>query len=239
MSRTVSDLKKAVAAFCNRDQTAFVINSWDNLLQACNNARMFVERTVDLELTRVEAQVANVSLANGGSLTTATLKGTATPVAVKQIRAAFLTYPNIGTVPIDIVNRDNYLAKVRRRYQSIRSSNEPPPLYVNQYPFALSRIGTTIFITPYDQIAWGSATTTTVYLDVYRWLSEYTAGGTENDFLLDYCFDYMMYRTIAELNYFLKEDDRVNLSIPLVQTSWESLKAWNAAIVAQTDNVDL
>jgi len=239
MSRTVSDLKKAVAAFMNRDQSLFVINGWDNLLQACNNARMFVERTVDLELTRVEAQVANVSLLDGADLSTATLKGTGTAVGVKRIRAAFLSYPQIGTVPINIVSRDDYLKRVQRRYEAVRNVNEPPPTYVNNGEFTLSQIGTKIFIAPYDATAWNGATTTTVYLDIFKWLPEYTSAGTENDFLLDYCFDYMMFRTIAELNYFLKEDQRVQLDVPLVQSAWDSLKAWNAAYVGQYADTSL
>lgn len=239
MPRTVSDLKKAVAAFANRDQSAFVINSWDNLLQACNNARQFVERTVALEYTRVEAQVANVSLLNGADLSTATLKGSATAVSVKQIKAAFLDYPNIGTVPIDIVGRDEYLRRVQRRYEYVRNPQEAPPEYVDTLPFCLQQLGTKIYVAPYDATVWNGATTTTVYMDVYKWLPEYTAAGTENDFLLDYCFDYMMYRTIAELNYFLKEDQRIQLSVPLVQSAWDSLKAWNASIVGGVQNVNL
>jgi hypothetical protein len=75
-------------------------------------------------------------------------------------------------------------------------------------------------------------------MDVFKWMDSYV-NGTETDFLLDYCFDYMLFRTISELNYFLKEDQRVALSTQVVKDAWESLKAWNAMIVEQSDDVTL
>ena len=56
----------------------------------------------------------------------------------------------------------------------------------------------------------------------------------QTNFLLTYCFDYMMFRTIYELNFFLKEDARVQLSDKLMETIWENVQKWNATIVGNT-----
>ncbi len=237
MPRTVSDLKKAVAGFLNRDQSSFVRETYDILLSACNNARLFVERTVELEMSRVAAQL-TVSLASGGALSSTTLAGTATAVAVRSVKSAGLKLTDANIyVPIKIYNRDDYLAKIGRRFAdaSRLSVNELTPAHA--VPFGMFRLGNTIYVVPNDPDAFPSGSTT-LYMDVFKWLPEYTAG-TENDFLLDYCFDYMIYRTVAELCMFTKEDQRTILSAQAVATAWDSLKAWNAALVQQSDNVSL
>lgn len=57
---------------------------------------------------------------------------------------------------------------------------------------------------------------------------------TQTNFLLDYCFDYMLFRTIYELNFFLKEDSRVALSDTFMQALWENMKMWNITIIGNS-----
>jgi len=61
----------------------------------------------------------------------------------------------------------------------------------------------------------------------------------DHDFLLDYGQDFLVYRSIAELNYFLKEDERVVISAQIVQDSWDSLVKWNDDIIGNTAEIDL
>jgi hypothetical protein len=62
----------------------------------------------------------------------------------------------------------------------------------------------------------------------------------ENDFLLDNCFDWLMYRAIWELNFFLKEDERVNIDRDLINESWQAVQSWNENLInLATDNSDL
>jgi hypothetical protein len=64
--------------------------------------------------------------------------------------------------------------------------------------------------------------------------------GTESDFLLVNCFDWLMYRCIYELNFFLKEDERVILSDKLMNEAWLALVEWNNQLIASAvDDVDL
>jgi hypothetical protein len=49
-----------------------------------------------------------------------------------------------------------------------------------------------------------------------------------------------MYRAIWELNFFLKEDERVSLDRDLINESWEAVKSWNENLInLATDNSDL
>ena len=58
--------------------------------------------------------------------------------------------------------------------------------------------------------------------------------GAQTNFLLDFCFDFMLFRTLYELNFFLKEDSRVELSDKLMTDLWENVKKWNITIVGNT-----
>lgn len=57
---------------------------------------------------------------------------------------------------------------------------------------------------------------------------------TQTNFLLDYAFDYMMFRSIYELNFFLKEDQRVKISKDALNEIWTNVLSWNATIVANS-----
>jgi hypothetical protein len=57
---------------------------------------------------------------------------------------------------------------------------------------------------------------------------------TQTNFLLDYCFDFMMFRSIYELNFYLKEDSRVELSDKLMENIWDNVQKWNATIIGNT-----
>lgn len=237
MARTVAELKLAAAGFLNRDASGFVVGGFDLLLQACNNARLYVERTVNLELARVSAQL-SVNLSTGGALSGTVLQGTSTAVVVKHIRSAGLALTNDANtvVPVKIYNRDDYLAKIGRRstnMTSLTTSDFQSP----SIPYGIFRLADKIYLVPNGGFASGT-TSVTVYMDVFKWMDPYV-NGNETDFLLDYCFDYMTFRVMAELNFFLKEDQRVQLQAGVVKDAWESLKAWNALIVEQSDDVSL
>jgi hypothetical protein len=237
MPRTVTELKTAAAGFLNRDASAFVVGTFDVLLAACNNARLYVERTVNLEMARVAATL-TVNLVNGGALSSAVLTGTATPVSVKHIKWAGFALEGVANtiVPVKIYNRDDYLRRIQRRFANASDLTVASLDSIN-LPFGVYRMNNTLYAVPNAGFPSG-ATTVDVYMDVFKWMDSYTTGN-ETDFLLDYCFDYMLFRTISELNYFLKEDQRVALSTQVVKDAWESLKAWNAMIVEQSDDVSL
>jgi len=57
---------------------------------------------------------------------------------------------------------------------------------------------------------------------------------TQTNFLLDYAFDYMLFRTIYELNFFLKEDLRVPISKAALDEIWNNVVRWNDSIIGNS-----
>lgn len=57
----------------------------------------------------------------------------------------------------------------------------------------------------------------------------------DTNFLLDYGFDYIMYRSIVELNFFIKEDERFQVNTSMVSDTWNSLLAWDASLISPTE----
>jgi len=309
MATTANQLRSAIAAFLHRDQSAFVVNGYDVLLRAMNNARLYTERRVDFELARCEIDIPGVSILNGADLSVAVLHGTATSVRVKKLQKAFLKYVNQNdTFPIDIISRDSFVEKVKRRYELTQPTDNPQTVTVISAPFSLVQLGTKVFVSPADSKNLGGDTIT-LYADAFKFLPDYgataisgsatstltlaliasaanfitsgvtigsivrntTSGasavvvavvsqtqlslnadifvsgnaysifvGSETDFLLDNCFDWLQYRAIYELNFFLKEDERVQISDALMKDAWLACLSWNENMIKQAvDNVNL
>jgi hypothetical protein len=54
------------------------------------------------------------------------------------------------------------------------------------------------------------------------------------DFLLENCNDFMLYRSVVELNFFLKDDSRVQISQSKMSEVWESVLSWDNSLVENT-----
>jgi hypothetical protein len=79
-----------------------------------------------------------------------------------------------------------------------------------------------------------------IFVSASRSYSVYVVSPNQTNFLLDFCFDYMTFRAIWELNYFLKEDARVPLSDTMMKEIWDNVIKWNSTIIANsTDDNDL
>lgn len=51
------------------------------------------------------------------------------------------------------------------------------------------------------------------------------------DFLLSDCYDYMLWRSLIELNVFLKDDDQVGVSQSKMTEALENIRQWNADLI--------
>jgi hypothetical protein len=90
-------------------------------------------------------------------------------------------------------------------------------------------------------IAIESGTTLLLNADIFTSGESYSVlTADEEDFLLESCFDWLMYRAIWELNFYVKEDERVQLSQTLITDAWNAMRSWNENLISQsTDDVDL
>jgi len=238
MAKTSGQLKIAVAGFMQRDPVTFVRTvsgtSWDVLLQAMNNARLYAERLIDFELSKKSIQITGVSLLNGGNLANATLLGTNTAVSVKKIITPFLPIQSdVQQFPVDLISKIGWNNRIKRRFEGARPTDTSDYAFITDAPFAVMQTGNTLAIVPPDSTAVPQATFT-LYADAVCWLPDYTSAGTENDFLLDFAFDWLMYQSIQELNFFVKEDERVTLSAAMVNRAWNSVVQYNQELIAST-----
>lgn len=76
-----------------------------------------------------------------------------------------------------------------------------------------------------------SATTLLLHAHIFNDPPQAYTLGTASSFLLDYCFDFLLARSVYELNFFLKEDQRVGISAAHLDAVWQNVVAWNATIV--------
>ncbi len=243
MAYTVNQLKVAVAGFMQRKLSDFsrtdTGTTVDLLLLACNNARLYAERKIDFELSRVDVQVTGVTLTGGGDLVNAKLvsNGT-TAVSVKKIVTPYLANLNNDTYPVDLFDRKTWDMKMKRRFalampHDVTRPDQSFPVQLTNAPFSIIQVGTKVFVAPKDDKQF--AATFTLYFDVVKWLTPYTAG-TENDFLLDNCFDWMMFYCIYQLNFFLKEDERVQLSEKVLNDTFDAMVKWNTELIASMND---
>lgn len=242
----ITEFRKVVAAYLNRDVSEFTTDT-DKVLLAINNAKLHAQRMHSFEFCRIQAGV-TVSKTTGGDLSAAVLLGTATAVDLKQIERAYLQYNGATNyTPINFISQNDMVKRVQRRYEAPRDSrynNQPVSDPVGFY--SLVQQGETIRLYPWNDTDM-SPTTATVALDAVRWLLPYAekvsavqpAGTVDTDFLMKYCTDWLLYRSIIELNYFLKEDQRVAISRGTMEVVWQSVLDWDNGLVASKDDGNL
>jgi len=235
---TINELKLAVSGFMQRDQATFVRgqapNSFDLLLQACNNARLYAERRVDFELARCTAEFVDVNLIEGVRLGVATDRATGGLVTVKKVVTPFLVGSDGSARPLDLWTKKKWTEALKRRYEAQHDTSD---VLINLGQLVVVQDGDLLFVAPADAAALGG--TYTLCADAFKWLTPYT-DNTNTDFLLNYAFDWLMYRCIYELNFFLKEDERVMLSDKLMTEAWNAVVTWNNELVtANTDDSNL
>lgn len=228
---TLGDLKKAVCAFANRDEQAFNKNGFDCLLQACNNARKYAERTIDFEFSRVSVELADVDIEEGAELSSATLYPEGGEVLIKRVQRGFLVTSEDGNIPVNLYSRDKYVSRLKKRFENVArvedARNEAPAVHTD---LGIILHGTKVYPVPTSSESLGGSTVT-LRFDAWKWLSDYEEDESVTDFLLTNCFDYLLYRTLWELQLFIKDAQVVEAVDAMWKNVYENVKQWNAQIV--------
>lgn len=81
-----------------------------------------------------------------------------------------------------------------------------------------------------------------ITLDCIKWMLPYGYEDTTNtvtcDWMLEHASDFLLYRAMSELNVFLKEDDRLNITQSKMTEAWISLTAWDSTLISGDENLD-
>lgn len=237
MSKTFAHLKKAVAAFATRDEDAFVRDGFNSLERAINDAHQWAQRKHVFERAKVFIDVNDVSLANGADLSTAVLRGTDTAVKVRSLIAGFVQLTDgSGEVPVDIITRESWVASQKRKYNGLPNATDNAADYEGpRIPLSIVQYGTTVYLSTTSPAVVGSSSTINLRFDAVRWFDDYTAPD-DTDFFLDYCFDFMTFRSVYQLNLYLKEDQRVPIAKSVLDDSWDSVVRWDSSLLFNATN---
>jgi hypothetical protein len=241
---TFSEFKVLVAGFAQRDPSSFVIGSTDVLTSAINLAKRWAERNHNFFYSKVSALLADVDVQTGADLADAVLlSDPEVAVSIKYIHKAYFPFEATTPTmycPIEVVSREQTIERTQRYYQGEVTKWKPrqqvPPLggYTNAAMsyWCVYQWEGKLWISPQSVDALG-AQTIDVVLDVTKWLPPYVADDDEDFFLTD-CQDFLLMRSIYQLNLFVKEDVRVPISVKAMQEMWESVVMWDSNIVSST-----
>jgi hypothetical protein len=73
-----------------------------------------------------------------------------------------------------------------------------------------------------------------LYFYAVKWMPRLVKDDDTN-FLLEYAFDFLMYRSILELNFFIKEEERFQVTQKMLDESWNSVIAWDSHLISPTE----
>lgn len=242
---TLSTFRTLLAAYMQRDETTFTIGGINLLTQAINMARKWAERQHNFEMNRCSGRIAAVHYTDGALLSTMELWPATNPVtsiSPKNIERAYLGFSDgSGEFPVDLMSRDQHVERLKRHYEQTVSTDPRKTVPASMVSFfSVVRHAEKVYITPPDTTALGG-TTVAVYFDVVRWMVDYDvtvtdANSASTDFLMTYCPDFLMFKTIEILNFFLKEDQRIKISDEQVEKAWNSVVNWDSSVILNASN---
>lgn len=221
-------LKTGIGAFMSRSTNVFVKDGVDALGNAINFSRKHAERLLDFEFNKDRARLPSVS-AQTGALFSQIQDLSGQALNVKGIERAWTADSNFNRVtPLHIYNSEAYENRQRRRVTLNRETMQPI-LESDVTEAALVLHGTRLYVQPLT--VFNNAQTSNLRLDVVKWMPDYVADG-DTDFLMDVGAEWLMYRTILQLNFYLKEDERLKLQVGIVDQAWKTIESWNNSLVA-------
>lgn len=239
---TEIEFQGLVAAYVNRPVAHFTQgNPAVNLLRvAINNAKKWAQRSLDFELARTSVTVV-VDAVTGGLLTSAVDTGSGLAVNVNRIENAYLGYVGSSQSvqayrPIQITSKQHMAFRQRTAWENVSRdvTTQGYPTCTSINVPKLIRQGGTIFVSPVDA-SLTAVGTFTVLLDVYQWMPDYS-DDIQDDFFLENCQDWLMYRSIRELSYFVKDANRAVVTGGMMDEAWKTVIDWNTSLSLDDDN---
>jgi hypothetical protein len=165
-------------------------------------------------------------------------------VDLKKVLIGYLPFvDNTGVAPMKIYSKQEWADRRRRmsdEFTSLRISEAKSMLAATGFGIIMD--GKKFFVDPQSPQVFGWQNQLNVFFDGIRWLEDFDdveQCQSHQQFLLDYAFDILLYRAVTELNFFLKEDERVNISSKQWDVSWNNVMQWNATIFGNTTDVSL
>lgn len=209
-------MRQTVLACVSRIGASFNTGTANFVDTAINNAIIYAQRRCEFEWNKCVVHV----LCNPTGSIMSGFDENDNPVKVKRIIKAF----GLQDPGLDANKSLPYLSRTSQIADDTQRDH-------NHCPSPGARVihdGQKLYITPRPE---GEHT---LYFYAIKWMPRLVKEQDTN-FLLDYGFDFIMYRSIIELNFFLKEEERFQVSTTMVADAWNSLTAWDASLISPTE----
>jgi hypothetical protein len=225
---TITQFEEVIKAFITRSGGSLTTADNQSLLRvAVNNAKQYAQRTIDFKW--LEDSVYIDCNPSGDVLSGMKLEDTGASVQIKRITKAFKLIENqTAKTPIKYVSQQALSRDLERRIDLGQLPQPNTRFGVETYEYAVHQ-GKRIWLYPKPTV-----TPYRLYFDAIVWLPDYS-NDHATDFLLDYCRDFLLYRSMLELNFLIKEDERFEVSQTLYNDSWNSMLNWNNSLITPTD----
>lgn len=232
---TIANFKKRVGAIIDRDPASFIVDSYDNMLAAMNEARMWAQREHTFHLLK---QDVFASITSGGInwMTECTDAPGGSAVVMKQIDGVWnYTTETIGGSPVYV--RTTYydyglLSDLRLKLRKISSPYEAMsnPQQALQTQMAYTQ-GQRLYLS-------NTGVATDVLLEGVAFLPDLTDASAP-DLFLTYFSDWLVYGTITALNHYLKADQRFPIDVAVADRLWRSVIKFDGDVAMAGQSVDL
>lgn len=223
--------KVLVANYINRDAAEFdspaAGGEVDKLGHAINQAKNFAQSMRVFEHVKTRADI-TISQTTGGSLASAVLTGTATPVKVRTLLRATVPAGD-AALPIDIISREELFRRQQREAERVDIELRENDIVKNPFHnYAVVQLGDNLELVPWNTDLLGSSAVVT--FDIAQWMPDYV-DPTDEDFFLDEGQPWMLLKAITFLNYFLKDDERFAVTKTELGEAWKAFVTWDSGII--------
>lgn len=236
---TIANFKLFVEGWLNRAAGSFTVGGFDFLLQAMNDARRAAQRDHDFELLRTQdCYLTTSALGADWSTGCKTTPGGATAILMKRIDSVWQYasgsdgtnsgYIVTARVPFDTSgDLKRNLPVVDTAFTTV---NQPNPFIQTQFAYC---VGTKMFMN-------GVNTSTATYkLFGIKFFDDLTSGSTTDDPWLTYFTDWYRMATVAALNTYLKDDQRFQIDMAMLNRAWSSVKQMDGVIANMGEQANL
>ena len=203
---TFLEAQQYTAAMLGRDTTEFTLNGFNVLAKALNNACERAQRLVDFEYNK---RLGYMELTNGTAdfeTDMLTSKG-GSATTVKKIISLYADEDLMSAFPL-------------------RTESDLERLGCGGGAYVLM-LGTTLKVMNISNAV-------ELYAVYQHKLPALATDGSSN-FLLEHCGDYIVFQAMFELQHYMKEDDRIQLSAGILRDKWDSVLAWNSSLESEQD----
>lgn len=232
-STYIQNFVDTVLGYAQRDATSFVskTNSVDLVLSAINQMRRQAQQAYDFEQLKTVGAI-QINGSSGapwktpsGNYGPFTSDAPGSALVLKQIDAVFNytkdTQGNMqptNAIPFDNTRWFRRLLPVNMGFPFSQVFPQNPPFYYNTIPtqamFAYV-VGPTFYVNTATAPAW--------YMIFAQQALADLSGSETSDFFIDNYSQWLLYATIQALNLYLKEDQRVQISMAMVTDAWNKV----------------